>query len=124
MKFRIAIILVIAALIILFYFYFDPATAVLIPKCPFKLLTGLDCPACGSQRAFHALLHGEIAKALSFNPFLVVSLPYLVAVALTTFCRGARVKRWRPRVQHTVVIWIYIVLFFGWWILRNLPLVF
>ena len=46
-----------------------------MPKCSFKLLTGLSCPGCGLQRAVHALLNGEPMKAIQYNYFLVYSGP-------------------------------------------------
>ncbi len=113
-------VLLVAALIVV-YFFVDPATSVMMPKCPFKLLTGFDCPACGSQRTLHALLHGELGKALSFNPFLVISLPYVTAVAVTTFGRREWCVRWRARVLHPKVVSLYVVLIMAWWILRNMP---
>jgi hypothetical protein len=39
----------------------------LIP-CPFKWLTGCDCPACGTQRSFIELLRGEFVKSWQLNP--------------------------------------------------------
>jgi len=36
--------------------------------CPFKYLTGLDCPGCGFQRAFIALVQGDIHKSFSIYP--------------------------------------------------------
>jgi len=33
------------------------------PACPFKLLTGWNCPACGGLRMTHDLLHGDLAAA-------------------------------------------------------------
>lgn len=39
----------------------------LIP-CPFKYLTGIDCPGCGFQRSVIALIHGELNKSLSLYP--------------------------------------------------------
>ena len=35
----------------------NPST--LMPKCPTKLLTGLDCPFCGGLRLVHDLLNGQ-----------------------------------------------------------------
>lgn len=64
--------------LILFYYSFNPSTEVFFLKCPFKVLTGYDCPGCGSQRAIHSLLHGEIKTAYQFNPLLVLSIPYLL----------------------------------------------
>jgi hypothetical protein len=51
----------------------------LYPGCPFKMLTGLNCPACGGLRMTHDLLHGDLAAAAADNVFLLVGLP-LVAL--------------------------------------------
>lgn len=59
------------------YFYLDPAQH-FFPKCPFLWLSGWKCPGCGSQRAVHHLLHGEITEALRLNFLLVLSLPYVL----------------------------------------------
>jgi len=104
------------------YARFDPGQSVLAPKCPFRLLTGLDCPACGSQRALHALLHAEWAAALHYNPFLMLSIPYLLLVCYTSWGRSDRARRWRAWVQHPQVVRVYFVLLVGWWIVRNTPL--
>jgi hypothetical protein len=48
--------------------------------CPFKLLTGWDCPGCGGLRAVNDLTHGHVAAAVGSNLFFVASLPLLVAL--------------------------------------------
>src|ERR1700744_3318477 len=60
------------------YHQYNPAKYKFFPKCPFHLLTGLDCPGCGSQRAFFFLLHGDVAQAIRMNLLLVLSLPFLL----------------------------------------------
>lgn len=99
------------------YYCIDPLRVVWTPQCPFHLLTGWDCPACGSQRALHAALHGEFAAAIRFNPFLAVSLPYLVLVVAAAALQPA------PRIARAVVrptvVRCYLVLVIGWWIARN-----
>src|SRR5437762_10353071 len=42
-----------------FLFFFNPAAPAnqWFPKCPFLLLTGYQCPGCGSTRACYQLLH-------------------------------------------------------------------
>jgi hypothetical protein len=50
--------------------------------CPFKLLTGLDCPGCGSLRAVNDLTHGDLAAAASSNLLFVVAIPVVVALWL------------------------------------------
>ena len=45
----------------------NPVQYWFMPKCPFKLLTGLNCPGCGIQRALYAMLHGKFAEAISYK---------------------------------------------------------
>ena len=66
-----------AAAVVLFVF--DPATAWFFPPCLFRALTGHPCPGCGTLRAFHALLHGDVAGALRLNALTVIGLPLAVA---------------------------------------------
>jgi hypothetical protein len=66
----------VAGLIIL-YKNFNPAIYP-FPKCPFKQLTGFQCPGCGSQRAVHHLLNIEIKEAFFLNPLLLFSIPYIL----------------------------------------------
>lgn len=57
---------------------FDPATSGLFPPCPVRYLTGWYCPGCGSLRAIHQLLHGNLPVAWAMNPLTVALLPFLV----------------------------------------------
>ena len=72
---RIGALLAVALLGI--YFLLDPEQH-FFPKCPFLWLTGWKCPGCGSQRAVHQLLHGNIPEALQLNFLFVVALPYVL----------------------------------------------
>src|SRR6059036_265584 len=56
-------------------FCFDPSHYPFYPLCFFHKATGLLCPGCGSLRALHQLLHGNLAVAFRFNALLVLSLP-------------------------------------------------
>ncbi|CAN5811730.1 hypothetical protein BH11BAC7_BH11BAC7_30240 [soil metagenome] len=47
--------------------------------CPYKSLTGIDCPGCGMQRAFIALLRGDLSESFSIYPAL---LPILFTLLL------------------------------------------
>ncbi len=49
----------------------------LMPRCPTKLVTGLDCPFCGGLRMVHDVLHGQWAAAAHANLVLLVGLPIL-----------------------------------------------
>ncbi len=52
-----------------YYFYKnDPSSGeAVFVSCISKSISGLDCPGCGSQRAFHELLHGNFKKAAQLN---------------------------------------------------------
>jgi hypothetical protein len=58
-------------------FFVDPANSSIYPRCPVFVLTGWFCPGCGSLRAMHQLLHGNIAVAAQYNALLVASVPGL-----------------------------------------------
>jgi hypothetical protein len=84
------------------------------PPCPFKLLTGWNCPGCGGLRMVHDLLHGDLAAAVVDNVFLLLGLP---ALALWVLGRRSRGKS----VVNTPMIVITMVLVVGWMVVRNLP---
>ncbi len=84
------------------------------PACPFKLLTGWNCPACGGLRMTHDLLHGDLAAAVVDNIFLLVGLPALLAWVLL------RRRAGRP-VFTTSAIAVIVALAVTWTVARNLP---
>ena len=42
--------------------------------CPFRAITGWDCPLCGGTRMGVALLHGDAKTAFLFNPLALIGL--------------------------------------------------
>lgn len=106
---------------VIIYTLFDPTQYVWMPKCPFRLLTGWNCPACGLQRAAHALLHGKFAEALSYNYFFVISIPYLIVLMLAEVLkRTSRGEAFIRAAEHPILARIYIILFFVWGVARNI----
>lgn len=101
------------------YFFVNPQYSRYMPKCMFKVLTGYDCPSCGAQRAFHAMLHGDFAKAISFNPFFIISVPYFLLVLYATIFHSGKKDRVTRIAFNRWLAYGYIVLFFAWWIARN-----
>ena len=109
-----------ASLAGLLYYFYSPYTDAHFPGCALRSLTGLDCPACGSQRAFADLLHGRIAGALHNNLLFVVTVFLLVlwfvVESINVFSGRPSLRiRW-PR--HTPLILLGIVLTF--FIFRNI----
>ena len=107
--------LVIAAVI---YYVYDPATTP-FPRCPFLVLTGWECPGCGSQRAIHSLLHLDFAAAWRYNAMLVLSIPYVVLLVVAEWLGRRRQSRLYRVLNSEVLIWSYFALVVAWWILRN-----
>ncbi|MFI5803180.1 DUF2752 domain-containing protein [Streptomyces sp. NPDC051561] len=55
---------------------YDPGQLFL--RCPWKLVTGLDCPACGGTRMTYSLLHGDLPGAWRANPVLLLAAPWVL----------------------------------------------
>lgn len=62
------------------YYSYNPSNTALFPKCPSKVVTSYDCPGCGSQRAIHAILHGDFKTAWDLNALLFFLIPYIILV--------------------------------------------
>ena len=107
-------------IVLIIYGSIDPALNGFFPKCPFLSLTGYQCPGCGSQRAIHQLLHGNLATAFQFNPLLVLFLPYIFIGALFEFTslkhKFLRTQRWLFGYKTMYLILAIIILF---WVGRN-----
>jgi hypothetical protein len=84
------------------------------PACPFKALTGWNCPACGGLRMTHDVLHGDFAAAVVDNVFLLVGLPLLAAWLVVRWRRGQTLMT-RPAIVAIAVAVI------AWTVVRNLP---
>ena len=70
-----------AALALLYVSIDDPHRARRVwPRCPVKLVTGLDCPSCGGMRMAYDVVHGDPRTALHDNPFLLICSPLLAAL--------------------------------------------
>ncbi len=99
----------------------DPSANIL-PACTFYQLTGWDCIGCGTTRALHELLHGQVLSALSHNlvtPFLLLIPAYfllaewLQAVFGRPILKPIQDKKW----LMIALLMISLVYF----VLRNLP---
>ncbi|MBO4723377.1 MAG: DUF2752 domain-containing protein [Muribaculaceae bacterium] len=108
--------ILIGALII--YYYNNPLSGAWFPQCPVKLLTGYSCPGCGVQRAFHALLHGNLGQALAYNYFFVLSVPYFILACIALILRG-RFSNFERIVEGKTLAMIYVVCYFVWFVVRN-----
>ncbi|MBR1838625.1 MAG: DUF2752 domain-containing protein [Bacteroidaceae bacterium] len=106
--------------VLVLYCLVDPLQSHFPIQCPWHLLTGTQCPGCGFQRALFALLHGQWYGALRYNYFFVFSLPYALMAILATWYNYHHIfDSLRTFVYHRVTMRVYVVLFFAWWVIRN-----
>ena len=107
---------VVAGLIVLFIF--DPENTVWMPHCPSHMLTGFDCPGCGTLRALHALMHGDVAAAWRYNAALFFALPIMAIVAIAPYTRPhSPLRRFADSRWTPIAVFIALV---AWTIFRNL----
>lgn len=107
----------------LFLFFFNPALPAnqFFPKCPFRVLTGWQCPGCGSTRAFYELLHLHPVAAFKLNPLMVLTLPFIV-YGLLGFTKSALTGKPQRRVFiPPLYMWLWLGLLVSYWIFRNTP---
>jgi len=104
--------------VVVVYGTFDPATHP-FPKCFFKLVTGWDCPGCGSQRALHALLMGRVGEAWAFNPYVFFAVPaaFFFGIVEAFQVRWPRLHRAviRPSTYYGLILFTII-----WTFVRNM----
>jgi Protein of unknown function (DUF2752) len=84
------------------------------PVCPFRLLTGWNCPACGGLRMVHDVLHGDLTAAISDNVLLLVGIPLLAGWVLLRRRRG----EWPLTLPAAATVMITLL---AWTVVRNLP---
>lgn len=100
------------------YWLFDPSRFI-FPRCPVDVITGWQCPGCGSQRALHALLHGDVASAWHYNAFLLCMAPVVALLLFSEFFRDRYPRLNRALTGQAAVICLIVVILL-WTIGRNI----
>ncbi|UOB18202.1 DUF2752 domain-containing protein [Abyssalbus ytuae] len=102
------------------YFNFNPSDYNFFPKCPFYSITGFYCPGCGSQRAIHDLLHGNIIDAIKHNlliPLVILVIIYKIGLF---WLENIKKKEVEDILYNPTLSNIIVVLVISFWILRNI----
>lgn len=97
--------------------------------CPFKMVTGWNCPLCGGTRLGSALLHGDLFAAFQYNALVFVGLAVLGVLGLLWSVEavgGPRVRlprSWSARLSAVhPTTWLIVggAVAVAWTVLRNL----
>jgi len=102
-----------------YLFLFQPGRTGFFPACPFRTLTGLNCPGCGTTRGLHQLLHGNFVAAFELNPLMVLMLPvlgYFLMVYTKSALDGRPMPQFRVPARY---LWLLSVLILSFWVFRN-----
>ena len=112
------ILAVVALAITAYYFLINPSTTTFGFQCLFYKTTGLYCPGCGGQRAFHHLLHGDFSLSFQDNLLIFMVLP-LVGIK---FYEEIFEKKIMPSFIYSpkflAVVLTFVIIFT---VLRNIP---
>lgn len=72
-----------------------------LTSCFFKSHFGIDCPGCGMQRAFIALLKGNLSESIHYHPALI---PFMLTVAVVLI----QIKIKHPK-GGLLALWLFII---------------
>lgn len=81
--------------------------------CPFKKLTGYDCPGCGFQRSLLALFCGHFADSLHLYP---ATIPLLLVGFYLVF--EQRLRLYRFSYIKAPLYTVTLLIIFGSWIIK------
>ena len=99
----------------------DPARSLIFPPCPLRYFTGLYCPGCGSLRAIHALLQGDLRQAWAMNALTVTMLPFIGYGLISEIHRHFRGRPMPGMMMPASWIRALCVLIVLFGVARNLP---
>ncbi|WP_374328930.1 DUF2752 domain-containing protein [Soonwooa sp.] len=106
--------------VLLVYFFIDPADSGWAISCPFYTITNYACPGCGSQRAFHELLHGHFRNAFVLNPIFVIAIPFfLIFLAFQISDLKTKYSKFYNMLFGFKSILAYIIIVFLFFVVRN-----
>ena len=120
MKYNAFIIVGLITVVTAVLFLFNPEISSFYPTCPLNKYTGLYCPGCGTQRAAHEILHGNIAQAFSLNALFIFSLPfsiYYICIEFFNRIAKTKVRNFNLSTRNLLVLLVIALLFM---ILRNI----
>jgi len=80
-------------------------------SCILKSNTGLDCPGCGAQRSFAALLNGDFAEAWHHYPPLfplLITLVLIIALLIRRHPQKGKIIRYSAYVTFAFIFVNYV----------------
>ena len=104
-----------------YLFAFEPGKSGFFPPCPFRFLTGFQCPGCVSTRALHQILHGHFEAAFMLNPLLTLGIPLMLFAFLRYSVIVMRGGVPKPNALPAPYIYTMFLVIVSFWVFRNTP---
>lgn len=98
----------------LLYIYFP----VVIFRCVFHEITGLNCPGCGITRMIYSFFKLKFVEGIQYNIFLGVTFPfifYVIGYECYLYLGGKKSNK-----AFNVICCVYVVMLVLWGFVRNL----
>ena len=122
-KFKIIItvsIVIILLGVLSLYSFINPSEYNFFPKCPLYSYTGIYCAGCGSQRAIHQIINGNIITGIRHNYLLVLVFAVLIYKAGLFVLNKIYNKTHNDLLHKPMATKIILVLVLLFWALRNI----
>nr|WP_033258769.1 DUF2752 domain-containing protein [Kitasatospora sp. SID7827] len=74
-----------------------------LPFCPWRRLTGLQCPGCGGTRMAYDLLHGDLLAAWHDNAAVLLAIPFIALWYAVRLRHGLAGRYWKLRMDRRAV---------------------
>lgn len=103
------------------YYKINPAGQDWMPKCPFHSMTGMHCPGCGSQRAIHDFLHGNIIDGFRHNVLIGLGILVLFYKLVLIIRSKYYPQKKKNLLYDPKTPWVIFIVIVSFWIMRNIP---
>ncbi|MGL6225040.1 MAG: DUF2752 domain-containing protein [Thermoguttaceae bacterium] len=112
---------VVGTVFVLVLLYWKHPTDYGFPSCPTRTVLHLYCPGCGSMRAVHFFLNGNIKESLRYNPLVILFLP-VILVLLIRFWYETFTKRSLLLPYERLFNYFLLIVILLFCVARNVPL--
>ena len=100
------------------YLIFVLCTGIGIP-CIFHKITNLECPGCGVTRMIMSLVRLDFASAFAYNPFLLITGPFLIAYLVACEVKFVKLGN-RKMGKWEIFMYVELALALLYGVLRNI----
>lgn len=114
------ITLLLFVLLLIFVFFLILAFYNIRIPCIFNVITGLNCPGCGSTRATVALFKLNFKEMLSYNLIYPLEIAYLIQFGINILINYYKKGDFTYKSVSKIIDISFITIFLAWGIIRNI----